>query len=431
MVRVLSVILALLLSAHSARAFDWTWGGTLRLDTAYQTANKTSLLNPDGQLFDVGRWVGQGLVDLQLGVAPYPALDFTLKNRAIGTITEDGNRVDNFLEDAYLVYRLSPQFLLELGKEKVREGVGYAWNPVDFFRTRSAAGLSQDPKEQRDHRQGHYLVRGEARWGSRGLAIVYAPEFQGLDTEEASNIVDQFWIRGTDLLAGTDVALYLYKGREWNSGVSLARVFGNALELHLEAVVRRVRSRELPTFVALGGPAGTIPIPLWKERRMDRLVGKTLVGGQYTFPNGLNLIAEYFYNGDGLTPGEWATLFDGLELSRRSLERSGSLGPGGPNLSRVFALRANQLLTPAESGQHYVFFRASGSLPLDRELALAGFYLLNLQDGSGTLSGEARYRIWRGLEGVLTFDLFYGPQRTEFGNLPVRSSVRVSLRYAF
>lgn len=164
---------------------------------------------------------------------------------------------------------------------------------------------------------------------------------------------------------------------------------------------------------------------------MDRLVGKTLVGGQYTFPNGLNLIAEYFYNGDGLTPGEWATLFDGLELSRRSLDESRSLGPGGPNLSRIFALRANQLLTPAESGQHYVFFRASGSLPLDRELALAGFYLLNLQDGSGTLSGEARYRVWRGLEGVLTFDLFYGPRRSEFGNLPVRSSARVSLRYAF
>lgn len=406
--------------------FEWSWGGTLRLDGAHRTLNEASLLNPRGELFDVATWTGQGLVDLRLGAAPHPALDVVLKNRTIGTLTEDEDRVENFLEDAYLVYRLSPQFLLEVGKEKVREGVGYAWNPVDFLRTRSAAGLSQDPKEQRDHRRGHYLVRGEARWGSRGLALVYAPQFQGLDTDDVSNVVDQFWARGTDLIAGTDVALYLYKGREWNGGMSLARVFGAALELHLEAVARRARSRELPALATLRGAAGPVAVPLWQERRVDRLFGETLVGAQYTFPNGINLIAEYFYNGDGLADREWQTLFDGLELAGRGLQ-----GAGNPNLSRVFILRSNQLLSPAESGQHYVFFRASGSLPLDRELALTAFYLLNLQDRSGALSGEARYRIWREVEGVVAVDLFHGRARSEFGSLPISSTARVSFRYPF
>jgi len=290
--RALSVLLALLLSARVAVASEWSWGGTLRIEGAHQVPDRTSLRNPAGELFDVGNWTGQGLVDLRLGITPHPAADLVVKNRAVATVTEDVSRLDNFLEDAYLVYRLSPSMLMEVGKEKVREGVGYAWNPVDFLRTRSAAGLSQDPKEQRDHRRGHYLVRGEVRRGQRGLAMVYAPELRGLDTEEVSNVVDQFWVRGTDLVAGTDLALYLHKGREWSSGVSVARVFGEALELHLEAVARRARFREVPTLATLRDRSGPVVVPLWQERHVDRLVSETLLGAQYTFRSGINLIAE-------------------------------------------------------------------------------------------------------------------------------------------
>lgn len=425
------VVLALLLWAPAALALDWSWGGTLRLDGAYQASNERSLLNPGGRLFDVASGIGQGVLDLRLDAGPHPALDFALVNRAIGTITEHGDGVDNILEDAYVVYRMSPHLLIEVGKERVREGVGYAWNPVDFFRTRAAAALSQDPKEQRDHRRGHYLVRAEARAGRRGLAVVYAPELDGLDTEGVSNTVEQFWARGSDLVAGTDVALYLYRGREWQGGVSLARVFGDALELHFEGILRRMRSRELPAFVAPSGRPGAVPVPLWQERRLHRLVGETLLGAQYTFPSGVNLIAEYFYNGDGLTGRERETVFDGLSLARSFQDGGNARVSGPPDLPRIFLLRANQLLTPGESGQHYAFVRASGSLPPGSELALSGFLLLNLQDGSGTLSGEARYRLARDLEGVLTLDFFYGSPRSEFGSLPLGSVVRASLRYSF
>jgi len=113
-------------------------------------------------------------------------------------------------------------------------------------------------------------------------------------------------------------------------------------------------------------------------------------------------------------------------LAGRELRDSGG---SFQNLSRVFILRANQLLTPAESGQHYVFLRAAGSPGPD--LSLSGFVLLSLQDGSGALNGEARYRIARDLEGVATFDLFYGPIRSEFGSLPVTRVFRLSLRYSF
>lgn len=431
MVRTVPIVLTVLLCVRAAFAADWSWGGTLRLDGASQASNETSLLNPGGRLFDVATEIGQGVLDFRLGGGPNPALDFTLKNRVIATVSDDGDAVDNVLEDAYVAYRVSPRVLLVLGKERVREGVGYAWNPVDFFRTRPAAALGRDPKEQRDHRPGHYVVRVEARSGRRGLALVYAPAFEGLDTDGVSNTVEQFWVRGSDLVADTDVAVYLYTGREYSGGVSFARVFGDALELHFEAVGRWLRSREVPVLVALGAQAGAVRVPLWLERRRDRLVGGTLLGAQYTFRSGVNLIAEYFYNGDGLTGREWRTVFDGLALARRSLEGGGNEFTGRPDLPRIFVLRSNQLLTPGESGQHYAFVRASGSVPLGRGLALSGFALVSVQDGSGTLSGEARYGLARDVEAVLGLDLFYGARRSEFGSLPVGSVVRASLRYSF
>ena len=59
-----------------------------------------------------------------------------------------------------------------------------------------------------------------------------------------------------------------------------------------------------------------------------------LVGGQYTLPGGINVVAEYFHNAAGLTPAELRRLFAG----RRLLDTVGGLG----DVARFEAVRRTE-----------------------------------------------------------------------------------------
>ena len=81
------------------------------------------------------------------------------------------------------------------------------------------------------------------------------------------------------LIANTDVSLHYMNRR--GAGLSVARVFGDSLELHGEIARRRA-----------------------------------LIGTQYTFPHNINVVAELYRAGDGLTSREWRSF---TNLAQRDL----------------------------------------------------------------------------------------------------------------
>src|SRR5580658_1147592 len=72
----------------------------------------------------------------------------------------------NTLKEAYLSYRGGAE-IVDFGRINVREGVGFAYNPTDYFRADAVrALLSIDPNTLRDERMGTLMARSQTLWSS-------------------------------------------------------------------------------------------------------------------------------------------------------------------------------------------------------------------------------------------------------------------------
>jgi hypothetical protein len=320
----------------------------------------------------------------------------------------------NTVEEAYLRLRFVPAVLAEIGKRSLVEGVGYSFNPVDFLRvTTDLPGTDPDPAQFREHRPGQYLVRLVADLGPLTVSTLYAPKLSDVDSPHI-NEVDQFLFKVYSLVHGHDVSLYLYRGTRWKGGASWATVIGRALELHAEASLQCGSDAKVP--VASGIP-GDAPFHFVRVDGHD-LVARTLVGGQYTFGNGINVIAEYFYNGQGYSRSEFTKYFRSLDAAGldRTPRGAASLGEATRNLDFV-------------QGQHFLFARL-GDILLPMKVRLVAFGVLNLEDGSHLVSSEVS-RAWGDVRVSVGYDGFLGSRRSQFGSLPVAQQLRFFVRYFF
>src|SRR6185437_1043305 len=88
----------------------------------------------------------------------------------------DSAQAINTLKEAYVSFRDGGTELFDLGRINVREGVGFAYNPTDYFRAGAVRAIvSIDPNTLRDERLGTLMVRSQTLWSSGSLTAMYAP----------------------------------------------------------------------------------------------------------------------------------------------------------------------------------------------------------------------------------------------------------------
>ncbi len=154
--------------------------------------------------------------------------------------------------------RITPSHWLTLAAGRVIEkwGTGYAWNPTAFI---SPQKNPVDPNDRRGAYRGLDMIRADIF--ARGTNVSLYALGGGATAARVYR-----------LIAGTDVSVNVRHDHDGTQqGLSLARVFGDALELHAEAARRRV-----------------------------------VAGGQYTFAgSNINVVGELYRDGAGLTPREW------------------------------------------------------------------------------------------------------------------------------
>ena len=334
------------------------------------------------------------------------------------------NSVDNAVIEAYLTVRLPRDRILEVGKRNVREGVGYGFTPVDFLRTpTSLTGADPDPARQREFRPGNYLVKLQSDVGPVTVSALYSPHLTLVDTE-GSNAIEQVLLKMYTPIHGHDVSLYLYRGERWKGGAAWATVIGQATELHAEASVQRGSDVVVP--VVFGSAA--LPLFAFQRRREDEYVVRLLVGGQYTFTNGLNVIGEYFYNGDGYTSAEFRRFFRLADIASARQRDPTFLTTGGDNVYRLALLEAASHLG-ATQGQHLLFGRLAG-VRLPGRIEVAVFDIFSLQDASSLASVEISHT-WRNLRIGIGHEQFFGARHSQFGLVPFKYDVRAFVRYFF
>src|SRR5581483_11083171 len=94
----------------------------------------------------------------------------------------------NTLKEAYVSFRPSGPFLVDAGRINVRQGVGLAYNPTDYFKADAVrAVISIDPETLRDERMGTLMGRFQGLWSSGSLTAIFAPRVAARPTDAALN----------------------------------------------------------------------------------------------------------------------------------------------------------------------------------------------------------------------------------------------------
>jgi hypothetical protein len=239
--------------------------GSAGAESQLTPANTASPLNPD----NVAR------IPLATNVADATAfIDATADNHAwklhlkLRADSSDHASDHGRVGEGYV--QINPTSWLDITAGRMIEkwGTGYAWNPTGFI---SPQKNPTDPSDRRSAYRGVDAIKSDIFIRGTNVSL-YAMQHR------------TFAARVYRLIANTDVSLHYFHDRNGaRQGVSVARVFGQSLELHGE--------------FALGGAAAPTPPP----HRVRRIV----IGSQYTFPHNVNVIAELYHGGDGLSQRDW------------------------------------------------------------------------------------------------------------------------------
>ena len=310
-----SWVLSALLLAGAARAETFRVFGSLGAESQFSPANAESPLNPANV---IGLPYTTNVADAALYAdAKSERIKAHVKLRA-----DASDRAADHLQlgEAFVQANLRPWLDITAGRVIEKWGTGYAWNPVAFV---SPQKNPTDPTDRRAAYRGVDMLRADAFLHDTNLSL-YALRDRA------------FAVRVYRLVGGTDISLHLRRDSTGTQqGISAARVFGDALELHGEVSRRHL-----------------------------------LLGGQYTFPASVNVVAELYRSGDGLTEAQWRAFQDSAGLSLQD---------------------ANRRYAPLHMARNYAFTRIDKPFGKN-EIEVIG--LTNLRDGSSiarlTLSRKLR-----------------------------------------
>jgi hypothetical protein len=353
------LLLALPVHASTLHVF-----GSAGAESQLTPANGSSPLNPR----NVARIPGQtNVADFSVFAEAAPeskAWKMRVKVRG-----DASDRADEHLSlgEAFVQFRATKWLDLGAGRVIEKWGTGYGWTPTAFV---GPARNPTDPNDRRSQYEGVDMLRADLFIKDTSVSV-YALRHGAIAA------------RAYRLIRGTDVSLaFRREGDATRAGVSLSRVFGDALEVHVDAA--RVQTT-----------AGTTT--------------QAVAGLQYTIAE-VNFVAEIYHGTDGLTRGGWERF--------RELVDSGDLR------------RANGAYAPLKMARTYSFFRVYRNFERwksDAELIA----ITNLRDGSMILRGTLSHRLRPSLNAYVTGTEFTGGGGSELAFIQVARVTTFGMRMSF
>ncbi len=385
---------------------------TAEIGCVYNSARGDTLINPNGGLVVVDDRFCEASINPQFYVSGnrYEIQASTWLRASENSADEQ--RSDAILGETYFNWLLNDNAQLKLGWFNHEAGSGYAWNPSNpFFDIRL---------NERDQAIG---FKREANMGATFSLTDEKGEWEVKALEFDSDLMDD----SVDFNLSLSRHQYLSSG-EWSAtvaslegglfvGANFATTIGNKLELHLEAAYRE-QSRSLrPNQINAG--VGIIEI---FGPSQDSGFFSGLLGMQYTFDNGINIIAEYFHQQEGYSDAEVRSLLTSINQQRTQLEQGVLVGP-----SSGFLASTHQLLRLFR--QDYVFLRAS--FPTTYSVDSSVFIRHNLDDSSfvSGINAEAFISDKHALK--LSLQYSDGDSITEGFWVPNRLSLTGSIQFQF
>ncbi len=263
-----------------------------------------------------------------------------------------------FVDNAYLEIYL-PWFDLQLGRQQISPGVGYAWNPTDIFNVKDIL----DPTYEQT---GIEAVRIfiPLRWGLQ-LSSILQPRSSWEQTTQ------YYQLKG--LLGQFDLSVVYAVSELMKTGLL------TGYKTH----------REMVGFNMEGEVAGLGVRSEFAVNRLDfatsDLHNEYVLGVDYTTESSLYLMGEYYHNDFGVDP-DLVTFDDYVSYF----------------LGETHSLNTD-----------YLFFMAM--YPVTDLIIAEMFSIYNLNDGSLVINPQLTYNIFEDVELTVTGSLFAGEETDEFG----------------
>jgi hypothetical protein len=318
-----------------------------------------------------------------------------------------GDQNINTLKEAYLSWHAQTDFIADLGRINIRNGVGYGYNPTDYFRADAVRSIiSLDPASLRENRLGSVMVRGQKLWDSGSLTALYSPGLVDQPTSNgfspdlgATNRQGRWQLALSEKFTDKISPQWLLTGGERQSpqlGMNLSALANDATVVYLEWSGGRKTPLLAQALMSPGNEAFRSSIS---------------TGLTYTTPNNISLTAEFEYNGAGLDQTNWNA------LQRGPLQIYG--------LYRVFV--GNVLDLPTTRN---LFFYSMWQDAMIKHLDLAAMVRYDAVDYSRLQWVEARYH-WTRVDIALQLQIDNGHLTSDFGALPDRRLWQALARFYF
>jgi hypothetical protein len=427
-------LVAVALASGPVAADDrFRYRGDVRQETS-AAGTGASALNPGGRVLSTDEVTGRlrlnGEVALHLG-------QWSLKSRATADVTaarphrsHDGRVDGDFgLRDLNLNGSLGP-FQVSAGRKVLKWSNGYAWSPAGIL---DPVRDPADPQDRLGRTRGRDLVQLDYFHGTHTFTVV-------------ASAPGRFW-RGPFPSEGVLAARHHVVVRSlevaasggWRpNGRSIGALtfnytVGDHVGFHGEASVTRGTDLLYPRSTLPGSGTtlfgGDFMAPLRADD--EGACARFLLGVNYTFANGLNLIGEYYHTDEGLSRAEWGR-FSAQAAYSRSLFEQGSYPPvrDGRSLPELDLLQAMQILQRGSARRNYAFLRVARTQARGR-LEATALGIVGLDDGSFVVVPEVTFSPVPWLGAYVRGSAFGGGSQTEYGFVPAGTTLSLGALVSF
>jgi len=324
---------------------------------------------------------------------------------------EDGNTYirELFLSTAYR------NISMDMGRERIRWGVGYSASPTDIVTT---LRRPDDPEDRLNRAEGSDLVKVSYLSTDSSLTLVYLP---GIDYDDYRISGHALAMRFYTFVEGVDVSTVLLAAEngKYKAGINTSYVIGEALELHGEYLWSEKRKGLYPDYTQ-GAETVYTSSPYETDRGPANHV---LAGGQYTFDleegDALNTVVEYYRNGDGLSNDELKDYYNHIKYSNGLTDDTGLYQTAWAARAYRFPLGTNYMFFRMD----YLFYHGKMNVELNT--------FWSLDDGSLFSHVKLSWKAGDDLSFYLSGIFNEGDDDSEAGIAPVSSIIRVGGIFVF
>jgi hypothetical protein len=329
---------------------------------------------------------------------------------------------DYTIKELYLDKSITDYFRFSLGRKIMKWGTGYAFNPTGVVEPRRDPA---DPSDRLNQYQGLKMLAVDAFYRQSSLTLVYSNDVtynRGLKWA-----ADEYAVRFYSLVQGADVSLVAHwKEKEKNQfGFNFAYTYGDHWEFHSEFLGQRGTDKYYHNILFQDSvPSSYQAYPYQKKYdNSGKIFYQLLLGGKYTFQNGLDLTLEYFRNEEGLTSAQWNRWYSFLLNQKAKMEQF----PPDPDAVPYFFSALNTLGSRGTM-QNYGFLRAT--YPFLYSTAEVIIFM-NLDDLSGVVIPAYTVRVNNHLSLWVRYSHYLGDADSEFGILFIKSELNLGCRISF